>query len=107
MPISDVLSGVAGVLLSLALCLMLIWVQQGRSADSRGFAGLAVSGLHLILSLALPALIWMVRKPVSPLAFVLSVLVFYWVSLIILVLTIIRWIRGAGTPLEVKESRQK
>ena len=92
---TDVMLGAVAVLLSMAACLAGLWLAKDRPVESRGMIGLAATGAHLMLSLAVPALVWIVRKPSAPLAFVISVLFFYWLSLIIMVIVIIRWIRGA------------
>lgn len=93
----DAMLGAGAVLGSLLISLAILRTQKHRSADTRGIAGLGISVVHLLLSLALPALVWIVFKPVSQLSFILSVLVFYWLSLIVLVMTIIWWLRAAAS----------
>lgn len=90
----DVVLGAVAVLVSFAISYGIIALQRHRPAETRGMMGLAATGVHLMLSLALPAGVWMAHKPASPLMFVGSVLVFYWLSLIILTLTIVRWLRA-------------
>lgn len=104
----DAIIGAGAVLLSMGICLLLIRLQKNRPVEARGMAGLAATGAHLMLSLVFPAIAWVLRKPVYPLAFISSVLVFYWLSLIILVVAIIRWLRGAAAHLDTPElnSRQ-
>lgn len=92
----DAVLGAAAVLVSLMISFSLLRMQKHRSVETRGVAGLAITVVHLFGSLALPALAWIVFKPTSQLSFILSVLVFYWVSLIVLVVTIIRWLRAAA-----------
>lgn len=95
----DIASAAAAVLLALALSLLALRVFSSRPIESRGMIGLAISVALLLLALAFPALLWIIRPPGHPLTFVLSVLFFYWFSLIILVLTIIRWLRHGPSPL--------
>lgn len=96
--IVDIASGGVPVVLALLVCLGLQRLLADRPMESRGVAGLGLSVVLLVLSLCLPALAWLVRPPHHPLAFVASVLVFYWISLMILVLTIIRWLRTGVSP---------
>jgi hypothetical protein len=93
--IGDIVLGAAGVLLSLGVALAVIWSQGSRAVETRGMVGLAATILHLVLSLAVPLAIWAAWRPEHGAAFMLSVLVFYWLSLIILVVAIIRWLRSA------------
>ena len=92
----DVILGGGAVLFSLTISLLAIRLLHDRPVADRGMVGLAATVAHLLLSLGLPGVFWILRKPVSPLAFISSVLVFYWLSLIILVVAIIRWLRGAA-----------
>ena len=91
----DAMLGAGAVLLSLAMSLALLRLQKHRAVDTRGMVGLAITVVHLFGSLALPGVIWVFFKPATQLSFILSVLVFYWLSLIFLVMAIIRWLRAA------------
>jgi hypothetical protein len=93
--IADIVLGAVGVLISLGISVGILWSQMWRSVETRGMVGLAVTMVHLVLSLVIPGLIWAAWRPDETLWFFLSVLVFYWVSLIILVMAIIRWLRSA------------
>lgn len=85
------------VLFSLVLCLFAMRMLKGRPIETRGMAGLGLTAVHMALSLVLPAICWVAFRPERPLLYTFGVLVFYLISLIILVAAIIRWLR-AGSP---------
>lgn len=86
----------APVLVSLAVCLLLIRMLGDRPVETRGMAGLAATVLHMALSLVLPAIVWVAARPDRPVVFALGVLAFYLISLIILVVAIIRWLQASS-----------
>lgn len=83
----------ASVLSSLAVCLLVMRMLWNRPLETRGMAGLGLTVLHMAFSLVIPAAGWIALRPQRPALFALSVLVFYLVSLIILVVAIIRWLQ--------------
>lgn len=91
--ITDVLLASLSVLLSLVIALCILRSYRGRAQTNGAMVGLALTVLHMILSLVLPAIAWIARAPSRPVVYLLTVLVFYWVSLIILVMIVIRWMR--------------
>ena len=96
----------AAVGVSLAICLAVLLLQKDRPVDSRGMVGLGCTVIHLLATLILAGCCWLagwVPGGGSPLPFVIGLLAFYWLSLIILVLLIIRWIKGGPAAVQRKD----
>ena len=90
----EMLLAAAAVGLSMAVSMWLLRLQQDKPLDRRGVTGLGVTGVHMILSLVLAALVMTSGEVGRLVTFIAGILVFYWISLIILVVAIVRWIRG-------------
>jgi len=106
--IGSILSGIVGVIISLCIALALLRIKWHIPLVKRGAVGLGLTVLHLILSMGLPLVIWGLFRPENTLAFMLSMLAFYLLSLIILVLAIIRWLLTAPLqPTVLTDSKEE
>ena len=89
----DAFYGFLAVCGSMGLATALMYWQRDKPVDVRGISGLGFTAVHLFGTLILAAVIWSAGLVTRPLPFALSMLCFYWLSLIVLVLSIIHWIR--------------
>ena len=90
---------------SLGVCLAVLLWQKDRPADGRGLVGLGCTVIHMAGTLILAGSCWWagwLNQGGGPLPFIFGVLAFYWLSLIILVLIIVRWIKGGPAAVQRK-----